>query len=415
MFAPAPKEPTTLLQWLRENPLEKFDVIVIGGGVIGTSVAFHLAKLGATRVLLLERETIGSGTTSQSSGVLRTHYSVPENVELAKRSWEVFDDFAAYVGDEEASCGLVKCGYLISAAHDEKLEPLRASLKEQEIQGVRLEYLSRQQATDLLPIASFDDAALIGFEPDAGFADAYMVSMSFAKGARRRGVKLREGVSVNGLVLEGSRVVGVSTTVGDFACDTVVSTQNIWTPELATWLNCPMPVVPERHAVLALECEGSPYTFSMPVFKDLSSPGMLYCRSYGGRQMLVSEGLVGERLVNSDAEQGDVPMDYVAEVGAQVAARFPAYESAGLASSWTGVYDVTPDWNPVLGRLPGVGGLVVGYGFSGHGFKLSPTVGRVLAQEALGLKTDVSLGPYSIERFSAGTLLKGKYGSGAVS
>ena len=395
--------------------METFDVVVIGGGVVGTSVAFHLSRLGAEKVLLLERETIGSGTTAQSSGILRTHYSVPENVDLAKRSWDVFNDFAAYVGDEEASCGLVRCGYLISAAAGDKLEPLRASLAAQEAQGIRLEYLSRAQAGELLPIASFDDAALIGFEPEAGFADATMVAASFAKGARRGGAILREGVVVRRLALAGARVVGVSTSVGEIACDTVVSTQNIWTSELAEWVGRDMPVVPERHAVLALACEGAPYTSAMPVFKDLSSPGMLYCRSYGGRQMLVSEGLVGERLAGTETAQGDVPLDYVAEVGAQVAARFPAYETAGLASSWTGVYDVTPDWNPVLGRLPGVAGLVTGFGFSGHGFKLSPTVGRVLAQEALGLATDVSLAPYSIERFSSGNLLVGRYGSGAVS
>ena len=395
--------------------MEKFDVIVIGGGVIGTSVAFHLARLGSKNVLLLERDMVGSGTTSQSSGILRTHYSVRENVELAKRSWEAFKQFPAYVGDHEASCGLVQCGYLISAAEGDKLEPLRASLKQQAAQGVRLEYLSRQQAAELLPIASFDDAALIGFEPEAGFADATMVAMCFAKAARRGGVKIREGVAVTKLLLEGRRVVGVATSAGDFWCDTVVSTQNIWTPELADWIKSPMPLVPERHAVLALECADAPYTSSMPVFKDLSSPGMLYCRSYGGRQMLVSEGLVGEKLAVSDAEQGDVPLDYVAEIGAQVARRFPAYEAAGLASSWTGVYDVTPDWNPVLGRLPDLDGLVVGYGFSGHGFKLSPMVGRVLAQETLGLPTDVSLKPYSIERFSNGALLVGKYGLGAVS
>ena len=395
--------------------MEKFDVIVIGGGVIGTSVAFHLAQFGARRVLLLERDMVGSGTTSQSSGILRTHYSVRENVELARRSWEAFENFPAYVGDEEASCGLVRCGYLISAAEGDKLEPLRVSLKQQEAQGVRLEYLTPHQAAELLPIASFDDAALIGFEPEAGFADATMVAMSFARSARRGGVTVREGVTVTRLLQEGRRVVGVATTAGDILCDTVVSTQNIWTPELAAWIGRTMPVTPERHAVLALECAEAPYTYKMPVFKDLSSPGMLYCRSYGGKQMLVSEGSVGERLAASVAEQGDVPLDYVVEVGAQVAARFPAYETAGLASSWTGVYDVTPDWNPVLGRVPDVEGLVVGYGFSGHGFKLSPTVGRVLAQEALGMPTDVSLLPYSIERFDTGSLLVGKYGSGAVS
>ena len=196
---------------------------------------------------------------------------------------------------------------------------------------------------------------------------------------------------------------------------TIVSTQNIWTAELARWTGRAMPVVPERHAVIALECAEAPYTSAMPVFKDLCSPGMLYCRSYGGRQMLVSEGLVGEKVSTSETQQADVPLDYVAEIGAQVAERFPAYETAGLASSWTGVYDVSPDWNPVLGRVPGVEGLIVGFGFSGHGFKLSPTVGRVLAQEALGLATDVSLAPYSIERFARGELLLGKYGSGAVS
>ncbi|WP_321949446.1 FAD-binding oxidoreductase [Paraburkholderia sp. J10-1] len=395
--------------------MDKYDVVVIGAGVIGSSVAFQLAKLGAKNVLVLDRGTIGAGTTSQSSGILRTHYSVKENVELALKSWEVFNNFPAYLGDEEASCGLVKCGYMIVASEGDKLEPLRASLDQQKAQGVPLELLDAKTAHELLPIARFDDAALIGYEPEAGFADAYLVATSFARAARRGGVTIRENVAVNKILFEGNRVVGVSTSAGDFAAGVVISTQNIWTPELAGWTGRNLPVMPERHAVLALECDAAKYTFSMPVFKDLASPGMLYYRSYGGSQMLVSEGIVGEKLAAAETEQGDIPMDYVVEVGAQVAERFPAYETAGIASSWTGVYDVTPDWNPVLGRLPGIEGLVVGYGFSGHGFKLSPTVGRVLAQEALGLPTDVSLGPYSIERFETGALLTGKYGLGAVS
>jgi len=392
-----------------------YDVVVIGAGVIGSSVAFHLAKLGARNVLLLDRGTIGAGTTSQSSGILRTHYSVKENVELARQSWAVFNNFTQYLEDEDAACGMVKCGYMIVAPEGDKLEPLRASLRQQQDQGIPLELLDRAQARELLPIAHFDDAALIGYEPEAGFADAYLVATSFARAARRAGVTIRENVEVKKLLIENGKVVGLSTTAGDFHAATVISTQNIWTPELAGWTGLPLPVVPERHAVLALECEAARYTYSMPVFKDLASPGMLYCRSYGGNQMLVSEGIVGEALKAAEVEQGDIPMDYIVEVGAQVAERFPAYEASGIASSWTGVYDVTPDWNPVLGRLPGVEGLVVGYGFSGHGFKLSPTVGRILAQEALGLPTDVSLKPYSIERFQTGALLTGKYGLGAVS
>ena len=394
--------------------MQSYDAIVIGAGVIGSSVAYHLARLGAGRVLVLDRLQIGSGTSTQSSGILRTHYSVIENVELAKRSWAVFKDFAGYIGDEEASAGLVKCGYMICAPEGPKLEPLRASLAGQAGVGVEVRLLDRDAARELLPIAQFDDAALIGYEPEAGFADAYLVATGFARAARRQGVKIMEGVNVERLLLEGGRVVGVETSQGTFRSNTVISTQNIWAGDIEKWTGVPTPVKAERHAVLALAGPEA-YSFKMPVFKDLGSPGMLYCRSYGGNQMLVSEGTVGEALAEPDNEQGDISMDYVVEVGSQVAERFPSFAEAGLASSWTGVYDVTPDWNPVLGRLPDVPGLVVGYGFSGHGFKLSPGVGLVLAQEALGLSTEVSLAPYAHERFRSGQLLTGRYGLGAVS
>lgn len=394
--------------------MQSYDAIVIGAGVIGSSVAYHLARLGARQVLVLDRLQIGAGTSTQSSGILRTHYSVIENVELAKRSWSVFKDFAGYLGDEEASAGLVKCGYLICAPDGPKLEPLRQSLAGQERMGVEVRLLDRDAARELLPIAHFDDAALIGYEPEAGFADAYLVATGFARAARRLGVKIMEGVNVERLLMDGGKVVGVQTSQGTFHSNTVISTQNIWATDIEQWTGVPTPVKAERHAVLALEGPEA-YSFQMPVFKDLGSPGMLYCRSYGGNQMLVSEGTVGETLAAPDNEQGDISMDYVVEVGAQVAERFPSFGEAGLASSWTGVYDVTPDWNPVLGRLPDVPGLVVGYGFSGHGFKLSPGVGLVLAQEALGLPTEVPLAPYAHERFRSGHLLSGRYGLGAVS
>lgn len=395
--------------------MSHYDVIVIGAGVIGASVAHHLATLGAKSVLVLDRGTIGAGTTSQSSGLLRTHYSVRQNVELARSSWHAFNNFAAYVDDDEGSCGLVKCGYMICAPEGDKLAPLRASLDAQQGMGIEVQLLSRAEARERLPIAQFDDAALIGYEPEAGFADAYLVATGFARSARRRGVKFMENTTVTGLVRDGRRVTGVQTSAGTFGCGMLISTQNIWTPELAGWIGVPLPVKPERHTVLALECNVAPYTFSMPAFKDLGSPGMLYFRSYGGSQMLVSEGVVGETLNAPETEQGDISLDYVGEVGAQVAERFPTYETAGLASSWTGVYDVTPDWNPVLGSVGDIEGLTVGFGFSGHGFKLSPGIGKILAQHALGQTTDVSLSPYALDRFASGALLVGKYGSGAVS
>ncbi|MCF8208696.1 MAG: FAD-binding oxidoreductase [Rhodoferax sp.] len=394
--------------------MNHFDAIVIGAGVIGCSVAWNLAALGAKRVLVLERGQIGSGTTAQSSGILRTHYSVPENIVLARQSWSVFENFAGHLQDEDASTGLVRCGYLIATPEGPKLSPLRAALAAQQACGITVELLTPAAATELLPICRFDDAALIGFEPDAGFADAYLVTTSYARAARRLGVKFMEGVGVEQLLLDQGRVTGVATTQGTFHAPVVVSTQNIWSQELSQWTGIAVPLAPERHKVVSLEGPQA-YSYQMPVYKDLGSAGMLYCRSYGGRQMLVSEGTVGETLLQPDNEQGDISMDYVAELGEQVAARFPSFAEAGLASSWTGVYDVTPDWNPVLGPIPEVPGLVVGFGFSGHGFKLSPAVGRVLAQSALGLPTEVPLTPYALERFRSGALLQGSYGSGAVS
>jgi len=390
------------------------DIVVIGAGVVGSAIAFHLARFGAQRVLVLDRLGIGAGTSAQSSGILRTHYSVPENVAMARDSLAAFQDFAAYVGDDDASSGLVQCGYLIASPDGPRLDALRASLTQQQQMGVEVQLIDAAQAAERLPVARFDDAALIGFEPEAGFADAYLVATGFARAARRMGVRFREGVSVTGLKRSGSRITGVHTDQGDVDAGLVVSAQNIWTPELEAVTGLSLPVTPERHAVFALEGP-APYTHAMPVYKDLGSPGMLYCRSYGGRQMLVSEGTAGERLANPEIEQGPISMDMTIQVAEQVADRFPGWEEAGIASSWTGVYDVTPDWNPVLGPAPGLDGLVLAFGFSGHGFKLSPAVGRLVAQSALGLPTTLPLGPFSLARFATGALLTGRYGSGAVS
>jgi sarcosine oxidase subunit beta len=363
--------------------------------------------------LVLERDQIGSGTTAQSSGILRTHYSVVENMALAQQSWAVFENFAEHLQDDEASAGLVRCGYLIASPDGPKLAPLRDALAAQRARGISVNHLMQSEAAEILPICRFDDAALIGFEPNAGFADAYLVASSYARAARRLGVKFLEGERVTRLNLNQSCVSGVETTSGVYSAPVVISTQNIWANELTEWTGIHVPLTPERHKVIALEGPEA-YTYGMPVYKDLGSPGMLYCRSYGGRQMLVSEGTAGEYLSEPNNAQGEISMDDVVHLGEQVSDRFPSFAEAGLASSWTGVYDVTPDWNPVLGNVPDVSGLVVGFGFSGHGFKLSPAVGRVLAQQALGLPTDVSLLPYSLERFRTGRLLTGRYGMGAV-
>jgi len=395
--------------------METFDFVVVGGGVIGTSIACHLAMLGAKRVALVERETLGGGTTAQSSCILRTHYSVREDAELAHASIGIFARLPAYLDDPEAASGYNRCGLLIVAPPGERAEALAQTLAIERSLGIDARDLTPAEARERLPLLNVDDIAHTGFEPDAGYADAHLTLSSFARAARRRGVQIREGVTVTDLRrAPDGRVTGVRTERGDIAAGRTIVALNIWTGLVERWTGVALPLTMSRHAVFTLE-GSTPYTRDMPVLKDLASAAKLYLRSYATRQLLVGDGNEGETLASPDTEQADVPLDHVVELGEQVAHRLPAFADAGLASSWTGVYDVTPDWNPVLGPLPGIDGLDVAYGFSGHGFKLSPIVGRLMAQQALGLPTDLPLAPYALERFASGRLLRGRYGAGAVS
>ena len=395
--------------------MERFDFVVIGGGVIGTSIAFHLARFGARSVLLLERAQLGAGTTAQSSCLVRTHYSVPENVALAKAGRDILADFSRYLDDTDADSGFHRCGMMIVAPSGERSTALSESLAVARAAGVDAREIDHDEAARLHPLLRLDDIATIGWEPDSGYADAYLTLTAFARSARKLGAVIREGVAVTALMRDAAgRVTGVRTTQGDVTAGTVIAAQNIWTGELARWIGIDLPLVLSRHAVFTLE-GAVPYRRDLPVIKDLASAGKLYFRSYGGAQVLVGDGNEGETIASPDIEQADVPLDYVVDIGAQMVHRVPALEDAGLAASWTGVYDVTPDWNPVLGPIDGVPGLQIAYGFSGHGFKLAPIVGRLLAQSALGLATDQPLAPYALARFAAGRLLTGRYGAGAVS
>ena len=304
---------------------------------------------------------------------------------------------------------------MIVAGEGPRVAALRETLAVARALGLGADEIPLDDARRIHPLLQLDDIAAVGWEPRSGYADAYLTLTAFARNARRLGATLREGVAVTGLARNAAgRVVGVETTEGTFAAGVVISAQNIWTRELAAWTGIDLPLTLSRHTVFTLEAP-VPYSRELPVLKDLASPGKLYMRSYGGRQLLVGDGNEGEEIATPDTEQADVPLDYVAGIGEQVAHRMPAFGEAGLAASWTGVYDVTPDWNPVLGALPGVDGLQVAYGFSGHGFKLSPIVGRLVAQSVLGLPTDLPLAPYALDRFAAGHLLAGRYGAGAVS
>lgn len=395
------------------SPALSADVVVVGAGVIGAAAAFHAARAGASVIMIDREPDVASGTTAQSSSIVRTHYSVPENVRLAQQSLEAFVAFPDYLGDADAECGLNLCGYLIVGADDARGRSIAAAMQAQREMGIDAQMVDAAAAREILPLLDTGELAHFGYEPKAGYADAYMTAASFARAARRLGARALMSTRVESLLVEGARVVGVDTSAGRIAAGALIVAANVWSASVLEALGVDLALVAERHEVIALEAP-QPYLPHYPVFKDISGEAMLYARCYGRTQLLVSPGLPGTPA-DPDERQADVSLDFVARVGEQIAARLPVFAEAGLASSWTGLYDVTPDWNPVLGALPGVDGLTVAYGFSGHGFKLSPAVGRLLAGHALGTPETELLHAYRFTRFSEGMPLHGTYGAGAVS
>ena len=393
---------------------ESFDVAVIGGGVVGASTAFHLAKLGGARVVLLERGEICSGGTAKSCAIIRSHYSVPSNTALTLKSLEIFSDFAAAVEDDEADCGFVNSGYLIVAGPGKFAENLSSNLAMQAGVGAETFAIDDKQALDLHPLLNLSDVVAIGYEPNSGYADPYLTTSGFIAAARKRGVDVRPGSRVTGIATEGGKATGVETTGGVVHADAVVSAVGPWTPDVVDGLGLDLGLEVSRHIVLTFRV-AEDYARTTPIVKDLTTENKMYFRPASGGVVLVGTGDHGDPVTGPDAMDENVDDDFVLLQGGQIAHRMPSFAEAELTASWIGPYDITPDWNPVLGPVPDIDGLHMAYGFSGHGFKLSPAVGKCLAQTVLGQAPDVDIAPYRLGRFADGALLTGAYGIGSIS
>jgi glycine/D-amino acid oxidase-like deaminating enzyme len=389
-----------------------YDAIVVGGGVIGASVLFHLSQLGA-KAVLVERGDIAGGMTAHSSGIVRTHYSVPANVEIARASLGMFERFSELLDDPEADAGLVVSGYLIVAPPGGSSDAVRSSIAMQRGLGVEAGLLDKKAALERHPWLDLDGIDAIGFEAEAGFADPYLVTTSYIRAARRRGATVLTNASVTGFLRQGARVTGVQTVQEAIEAKVVLTAVNVWSRRVAEWVGLDVPCDITAHHVFTLRAD-KPYTPNLPVLKDLASAARLYMRPMGGN-LLVGGGHEGTYVDNPDAADLEADPDAMLDEATQAAIRLPAFVEGRLVRSWSGLYDTTPDWNPVLGPVPGIEGLQVAFGFSGHGFKMSPMIGRMLAQSMLGLAPDLPLHPYRLTRYAEGQPLVGAYGAGAVS
>jgi sarcosine oxidase, subunit beta len=391
-----------------------YEVIVIGGGVVGASVAYHLTRFGCDEVLVLDRGEAAGGGTAKSCAIVRTHYSVTSNTELAVASIDIFRDFPRYLDHDDVASGFINSGYLIVAPPGETADMMSQNLDAQREHGANTFAIDPAEATRLHPLLDFSDVGVIAYEPESGYADPYLTTSGFMTAAKRAGVEVRTNTPVTGLLRNGDNVTGVVTPNGAITAGTVISVMGPWTGDLAGWVGADLPLEVSRHTVLTFK-NSEPYPPDLPIVKDLTTANKMYFRPSAGGVVLVGTGDHGEPIAQADDMSAPLPDDFVFLQGTQIANRMPSFADAGLVDSWYGPYDITPDWNPVMGRLDGIDGLYLAYGFSGHGFKLAPAVGRNIAQAVLGLQTDVDIDPYRPSRFSEGDLLVGSYGIGSIS
>src|SRR5262245_24785703 len=371
------------------------DFLVIGSGVIGASIAFHLAKRKAGRVLVLDQGLAGQGGSSRSSALVRMHYTLPQEVELALRSFEIFTHWEDYVG--RPGC-FRKTGF-VRLVPEQEVESLRRNVEMQRLLGADTRLVSALELAEIEPNWRVDDVRAAAYEPNSGYGDGAVTAGDLLERAREMGAAFQPRTRVLAFAIEGDRIRGVVTERGELCAPVVISAAGPWSKRLFRDLAFELPIETEYHRVAILANPPGMRGGGCALIDGIAS---MYLRSEGPAMTLVGE-FVGPRGVDPDAFPQSIPAEEVAEIAALGARRIPALAHAGLARGVTGVYDMTPDQRPLLGPTPGVEGLYLAAGFSGMGYKISPAVGLTMAELVLeGRGRSVDLSVFDPGRFAAG-------------
>ncbi|WP_040795934.1 NAD(P)/FAD-dependent oxidoreductase [Nocardia higoensis] len=381
---------------------ETHSYVIVGGGLEGLAIAWTLAERGEADVLVLERDTLCSGMTGKSSGVVRCHYGTPS---LAAMSWYGVDVFthAAELLDDDL--GFQQCGYVVGVGEN-NVEPLRANIAMMQGLGIATHFIDHDEMAALWPGLHLDDFAAFAYEPLGGRGDAYLAGMGFAAAARKLGVRIRQSTPVSTLLQNSAgEVYGVALADGtQIHAGTVVLAAGPWTPALAATAGVDIDIRAQR-AQLVMVDQGEP-TPVVPVLSDLAGLSYL-CREPNGEILAGNSDHSAPEYIDPDNYVNRADESTIDKVVAKLGHRLPDMPDPRITGSYVGAYDVTPDYNPVIGPSPAAG-LFLAAGFSGHGFKISPAVGRLAADLLTKGTTDLpNVDPrdFRYERFAEGDLL----------
>ncbi|HUJ26336.1 MAG TPA: FAD-dependent oxidoreductase [Myxococcales bacterium] len=371
------------------------EVAIVGAGVIGCSIAFHLARAGQRGVLLLERENVpGSGSTAKANGGIRAQFTTEVNLAMSMASMEILDSLEGEIGEPGV---YKKAGYLFLTSSPSRFAAMREAAAWQRARGVTVEVLDEAGVRAKAPYAA---GAIAGgtFGARDGFIDPGGLCNFFLREATRAGAHIRYGAEVTGMNA-AQRGFLLHTTAGEIRARVVVNAAGAWAKPIAAMLGVALPVEPvRRHIFMSGPCPAVPALIPMTIDADT---GVLIRRE--GERILLGWSNADEPVgFNTQFDPG-----FIERFAEALDARFPLVSEAGidLRRSWAGLYEVTPDHHSVLGES-GVPGFLLANGFSGHGVMHAPAAGRAIAEILLkGRSTSVDIAPLSIERFARGALV----------
>lgn len=379
-------------------PSRSSDVVVIGGGIMGTSIAWHLAKRGAGRVTVLERATVSAGASGKTGALLRRHYSNEPEAKLAHLSHGVFANWADQVGGD---CGYVPTGIIFTVdtgpGQEANFAALHKNVAMQNRLGIDSRVISPAELKELQPFVYVDDLQAVSYEPTSGYVDAVAATRSMAAAALRAGAEIREGCRVQGVAIDGGRVAGVRTDEGVIPAGTVVCAAGPWSPSLLAGTGLTIPIEALRVQIAIVH---RPLELETPHFVYLDTAAGMFCRPWApGRSLIGVSGGDQHDAVDPDAYDERNDLAYPAQAITAAAKRIPAMAKATYLHGHAGLYDMTPDAHPIIGAT-GVDGLYLAAGFSGAGFKKGPAVGQCLVELICdGQATTVDLDPFRLARF----------------
>ena len=348
------------------------DIVIIGGGVTGLSTARALVELGVRDVTVIDRGTMGSGGTGKSSGIVRCHYGIRSLAAMAWHALPILENAAEILGAES---GYRRTGYLVGVGPG-NIGSLRANVAMHRSIGIDVDLVGSDAAQEMWPTADLRDFAEFAYEPRGGYGDGHQTALAFAVAARRGGARVRQNSGVVALETQGDRVTGVRLQSGErIVAGEVVLAAGPWSVGLAAPVGVDLPIRSQRAQILLVD-PGQPIE-NLPVFSDLAA--LQYVRMEGTSSILVgdSDHSVPE-WSDPDGYRERAGDEELTQMIPKFERRFPGLSGARLSSSYAGCYDVTPDYNPMISPSP-LEGLWLCAGFSGHGYKISPSVGELTA------------------------------------